>query len=85
VPGPRRLRRHPSLLARQAGDQIALERDLAAVLTARGPGTTEESARFMAATFLVALRTGSVLWLETPEGGPLPELVDRLLGSVSFG
>ncbi|MCR6489586.1 TetR/AcrR family transcriptional regulator [Amycolatopsis sp. OK19-0408] len=80
----RLLRRHPSLLARQAGDQIALERDLAAVLTARSRDVPEESARFMAATFLAALRTGSVLWLEAPGEQPLPELVDRLLGSVSF-
>lgn len=81
----RLLRRHPSLLARQAGDQIALERDLATVLLARSRGLTEEAARFMAATFLAAMRTGSVLWLEAPGEQALPELVDRLLGSVSFG
>ncbi|SFW85530.1 TetR/AcrR family transcriptional regulator [Amycolatopsis australiensis] len=80
----RLLRRHPSLLARQAGDQIALERDLAAVLLARGHGLDEELARLMTATFLAAVRTASVRWLEGAGEQPLPELVDRLLGRVSF-
>ncbi|NBH12438.1 TetR family transcriptional regulator, partial [Amycolatopsis sp. SID8362] len=81
----RLLRRHPSLLARQAGDQITLERDLAAVLVARGPGLDEGTARLMAATFLAALRTGAVLWLESADDRPLAELVDDLLGRVHFG
>ena len=76
----RLLRRHPSLLARQASDQIALERDLAAVLVVRGHGLEDELARLMAATFLAAVRTGHVLWLEASGGQPLPDLVDRLLG-----
>ena len=76
----RLLRRHPSLLARQASDQFALERDLAAVLIARGHGLDDELARLMAATFLAAVRTGGVLWLESSGGQPLPDLVDRLLG-----
>lgn len=76
----RLLRRHPSLLARQASDQIALERDLAAVLIARGHDLDEELARLMAATFLAAVRTGGVLWLESSGEQPLPDLVDRLLG-----
>jgi AcrR family transcriptional regulator len=80
----RLLRRHPSLLAQQAGDQIALERELAAVLTARGRGLAEGPARLMAATFLAALRTGSVLWLESQGDQTLPELVDSLLGLVRF-
>jgi AcrR family transcriptional regulator len=76
----RLLRRHPSLLARQASDQIALERDLAAVLSARGHGLDAELARLMAATFLAAVRTAGVLWLESSGGQPLPDLTDRLLG-----
>ncbi|WP_370962211.1 TetR/AcrR family transcriptional regulator [Amycolatopsis sp. cg9] len=80
----RLLRRHPSLLARQAGDQITLERDLAAVLVARGHELAEGTARLMAATFLAALRTGAVLWLESADERPLPELVDDLLGRVRF-
>ena len=76
----RLLRRHPSLLARQAGDQIALERDLTAVLLDRGLG--QELARLTAATFLATLRTGNVLWLEGPDDQPLPDLVDRLLSRV---
>jgi AcrR family transcriptional regulator len=75
----RLLRRHPSLLARQASDQFALERDLAAVLIARGHGLDEELARLMAATFLAAVRTGGALWLESSGEQPLPDLVDRLL------
>ncbi|MFI9449930.1 TetR/AcrR family transcriptional regulator [Amycolatopsis sp. NPDC052450] len=80
----RLLRRHPSLLARQAGDQFALERDLIAVLLARGHGLDQELARLTAATFLATLRTGNVLWLEGQEDQPLPEVVDRLLGRVQL-
>ncbi|WP_181773744.1 TetR/AcrR family transcriptional regulator [Amycolatopsis pittospori] len=76
----RLLRRHPSLLARQAGDQIALERDLTAVLLDRG--LDQELARLTAATFLATLRTGNVLWLEGPDDQSLPDLVDRLLSRV---
>ncbi|HEX8866375.1 MAG TPA: TetR family transcriptional regulator [Lentzea sp.] len=77
----RLLRRHPSLLARQAGDQVALERDLTAVLVLREPD--EEVARLMASTFLAAVRTGIALWLEGAGEQQLPALVDRLLGRVS--
>jgi AcrR family transcriptional regulator len=76
----RLLRRHPSLLARQAGDQVALERDLAAVLVVREP--EEEVARLMAATFLATIRTGIALWLEGAGEQQLPVLVDRLLSRV---
>ncbi|MEU0877356.1 TetR family transcriptional regulator [Lentzea sp. NPDC005914] len=76
----RLLRRHPSLLARQAGDQVALERDLTAVLVVREPD--EEVARLMAATFLATIRTGIALWLEGAGEQQLPELVDRLLSRV---
>lgn len=76
----RLLRRHPSLIARQAGDQVALERDLTAVLVHREPD--EEIARLMAATFLVTVRTGISLWLEGGGKQQLPELVDRLLSRV---
>ena len=78
----RLLRRHPSLLARQASDQIALERELAAVLVERGHGTDEELARLMAATLLVTFRTAAALWLESSGEQSMPELVDRLLGRV---
>jgi AcrR family transcriptional regulator len=78
----RLLRRHPSLLARQAADQIALERELAGVLLARGHDVDEELARLMTATFLAAVRTAGALWLEGSGGQALPDLVDRLLGRV---
>ncbi|MFD4637708.1 TetR/AcrR family transcriptional regulator [Lentzea sp. NPDC058436] len=77
----RLLRRHPSLIARQAGDQVALERDLTAVLVHREPD--EEVARLMAATFLATIRTGIALWLEGAGEQRLPDLVDRLLSRVS--
>ena len=76
----RLLRRHPSLLARQASDQFALERDLSAVLVGRGHDLDEELARLMAATFLAAVRTAGVLWLESSGERPLPDLADHLLG-----
>lgn len=78
----RLLRRHPSLLARQASDQIAVERELAAVLVERGHDTDEELARLMAATLLATFRTAAALWLEGSGEQSLPELVDRLLGRV---
>jgi AcrR family transcriptional regulator len=80
----RLLRRHPSLLAQQAGDQITLERDLAAVLVARGHDLDDPLARLMTATFLAAVRTASVLWLEESGDQSLPDLVDDLLARVSF-
>lgn len=80
----RLLRRHPSLLAQQAGDQITLERDLAAVLVARGHDLDEPLARLMTATFLAAVRTASVLWLEDSAERSLPDLIDELLGRVDF-
>jgi AcrR family transcriptional regulator len=80
----RLLRRHPSLLAQQAGDQITLERDLAAVLVARGHDLHDPLARLMTATFLAAVRTASVLWLEESGDQSLPDLVDDLLARVSF-
>jgi AcrR family transcriptional regulator len=78
----RLLRRHPSLLAQQASDQIALERDLAAVLVDRGRGGDEELAHLMTATFLAAVRTGILRWLEGSGEQSLAEVVDRLLGRV---
>jgi AcrR family transcriptional regulator len=78
----RLLRRHPSLLARQAADQIALERELATVLRERDPALDPELTRLMAATFLATVRTAGVLWLEGSGEPPFPELVDRLLGRI---
>jgi AcrR family transcriptional regulator len=76
----RLLRRHPSLLARQATDQMARERDLAVALTDRG--ADEELARLMAANYLATFRTAGALWLESSGERSLPELVDRLLSRV---
>jgi AcrR family transcriptional regulator len=78
----RLLRRHPSLLARQASDQIAMERELAAVLVSRGHDTDEELARLMAATYLAAFRTAGLLWLEHEGERPMPELLDSLLSRI---
>jgi AcrR family transcriptional regulator len=79
----RLLRRHPSLLARQAADQIELERELADVLLARGAADVELG-RLMAATFLAATRTAGALWFDSAGEQDLPGLVDRLLERVRF-
>ena len=79
----RLLRRHPTLLARQAADQIELERELAEILLARG-ASDAALARLMAATFLAATRTAGNLWLESGGEQPMPELVDRLLDRIRF-
>jgi AcrR family transcriptional regulator len=79
----RLLRRHPSLLARQAADQIELERELADVLMTRG-AADPELARLMAATYLAATRTAGALWLDSGGTQPLPALVDRVLDRVRF-
>lgn len=79
----RLLRRHPSLLARQAADQIELERELADVLLTRG-AEDPELARLMVATFLAATRTAGALWFDSAGERPLPELMDRLLDRVRF-
>ncbi|SDG56908.1 transcriptional regulator, TetR family [Lentzea fradiae] len=81
----RLLRRHPSLLARQAGDQFSLERELTAVLAARNPELGADAARLMASTFLACVRTGIALWLESAGTRPLPALVDGLLSRVTVG
>jgi AcrR family transcriptional regulator len=80
----RLLRRHPSLLAQQASDHIALEQDLTAVLVAREYEVDEETARLMAATFLATVRTASVVWLESSGKQPLPDVTDRLLRRFAF-
>lgn len=77
----RLLRRHPSLLARQAADQIALERELADTLLDRGLDDPE-LARLMAASYLTVIRTAGHLWLEHDGRQPLPDLIDRLLDRV---
>jgi AcrR family transcriptional regulator len=79
----RLLRQHPSLMARQAADQIAAENELADVLLVRGT-TDLELARLMAAAFLAATRTAGRLWLESGGEQPLRELLDRLLGRLRF-
>jgi AcrR family transcriptional regulator len=78
----RLLRRHPSLLARQAADQTAVERELAAMLVTRDPDMDTELARLMATTFMAASRTAGALWLERSGEQSLPELTDRLLGRI---
>jgi AcrR family transcriptional regulator len=78
----RLLRRHPSLLARQASDQIEMERDVASVLLSRDPDLDTELARLMASTYLAVVRTAGLLWLEGSGEQPLPELMDRLLSRV---
>jgi AcrR family transcriptional regulator len=78
----RLLRRHPSLLARQAADQTVVERELAAVLVARDPDKDTELARLMATAFMAASRTAGSLWLERSGEQSLPDLTDRLLSRI---
>lgn len=78
----RMLRRHPSLLARQAADQMAVERDVAGVLMERAQDIDRELARLMATTYLAASRTAGALWLESSGEKSLPELTDRLLSRI---
>jgi AcrR family transcriptional regulator len=80
----RLLRKHPSLMARQAADQIAFERDLAETLQSRDPELTRQLARLTAATFLAILRTTGALWFEQPDAPPLPDLLTQLLDRVSI-
>jgi len=78
----RLLRKHPSLMAGQAADQIAFERDLAETLQARDPDLSRELAKLTAATFLAILRTAGALWFEQSGRTPLPDLLNRLLDRV---
>ncbi|MDT0269729.1 TetR/AcrR family transcriptional regulator [Streptomyces sp. DSM 44915] len=66
--------RHPSLLARQMGNHVALERDLVEAIGGR-PGTERIRPQVYAAAFLTALRIATRQWAEENATG---ELMDYL-------
>lgn len=77
----RLLRRHPSLLARQAVDWFTLERDLAEVLVARGH-VDALRARLMAATFLATIRTAGAVWFESGGEPAMSDVIATLMDRV---
>ena len=83
----RLLRSQPALVAAQVQTFAALERELAALVTARM--TREDPAgvraRLTAATFLAALRVALLLWLDEPQGTPLATLVGQALSEAGRG
>jgi AcrR family transcriptional regulator len=83
----RLLRSQPALLARQLNTFAAVERELAAAVTARTtePDPTGVRARLAAATFMAALRVALHIWLEAPGDASLEELVDRTLAEAGRG
>jgi AcrR family transcriptional regulator len=83
----RLLRTHPTLLAAQVQTFAAIERDVAAEVSAR---MTEEDprgvrARMTAATFLVALRVSVNMWLDAPVGTRLWDIVEEALATAGRG
>lgn len=83
----RLVRAQPSLVAAQVQTFAALERELAAAVTARLPeGGDEVRARMTAAAFLAALRVALHVWLDQPAGGrSLWDLVQRALEEAGRG
>jgi AcrR family transcriptional regulator len=77
----RLIRGHPTLLAHQVGIHTALEKDIAAEITARLPprSRTGVQARMLAATFLATLRVATQAWLEQSSDTPLIEVAERAL------
>jgi AcrR family transcriptional regulator len=83
----RLLRSHPTLIAAQVQTFAAVERDLAAEVSAR---MAEEDprgvrARMTAATFLVALRVSLNMWLEAPAGTTLWQMAEEALATAGRG
>jgi AcrR family transcriptional regulator len=83
----RLLRSHPALLAQQLNTFAAVERELAATVTARmsEPDPSGVRARLAAATFLASLRVALHIWLDAPADTSLEDLVDRALAEAGRG
>lgn len=83
----RMLRSQPALLARQLNTFAAVERELAALVTARstGPDPAGVRARLAAATFMTSLRVALHIWLDAPAETSLEDLVDRALLEAGRG
>ncbi|GAB1819978.1 acyl-CoA-like ligand-binding transcription factor [Herbidospora sp. RD11066] len=77
-------RRHPALLARQLGNQVMLEQELAVEIAAReGLSADAMRPRILATAFLAALRAATMLWLDERESRPLGEVLDASLKEMS--
>ena len=83
----RLLRTQPALLAQQVTTFAAVERELAAAVTARAtePDPAGVRARLAAATFLASLRVALHIWLDNPADTSLADLVDRALAEAGRG
>ncbi|MFC7278228.1 TetR/AcrR family transcriptional regulator [Paractinoplanes rhizophilus] len=83
----RLLRSHPTLIAAQVQTFAAVERDLAAEVSARMAEDDPRGvrARMTAATFLVALRVSLNMWLEAPAGTPLWQMAEEALATAGRG
>jgi AcrR family transcriptional regulator len=83
----RLLRSHPTLIAAQVQTFAAVERDLAAEVSARMAEDDPRGvrARMTAATFLVALRVSLNMWLEAPAGTTLWQMAEEALATAGRG
>jgi AcrR family transcriptional regulator len=83
----RLLRSHPTLIAAQVQTFAAVERDLAAEVSARMAEDDPRGvrARMTAATFLVALRVSLNMWLEAPGGTTLWQRAEEALATAGRG
>ncbi|GAA3339387.1 TetR family transcriptional regulator [Amorphoplanes nipponensis] len=83
----RLLRSQPALLAQQLNTFAAVERELAAAVTARmtEPDPSGVRAKLAAATFMASLRVALHIWLDAPADTSLAELVDRALAEAGRG
>jgi len=83
----RMLRSQPALLAQQLNTFAAVERELAAAVTARTaePDPSGVRARLAAATFMTSLRVALHIWLDAPADTSLEDLVDRALAEAGRG
>lgn len=68
--------RHPSLLARQLANRVALEREIAHLLAGR-PGTEQVAPEVLSAMFLTSLRLATTAWINEEQNRPLPELLEH--------
>ncbi|RKN38618.1 TetR/AcrR family transcriptional regulator [Streptomyces hoynatensis] len=74
--------RHPSLLARQLANRVALEREIAHALAGR-PGTQSVTPEVFAAMFLTSLRLATTAWIVEEETRPLLDLLDHYLDQAA--
>ncbi|MEV4635725.1 helix-turn-helix domain-containing protein [Actinoplanes sp. NPDC049548] len=83
----RLLRTKPALAAQQVSTFAALERELAAAVSARStePDPHGIRARLMAATFMTAMRVSLHVWLEAPDESSLGDLVQLSLAETGRG